>query len=77
MIIYILTIIFIIIGLLIITQFSNSNDKKIDATIINPTSSNTESYPIGDYGRYPYIEYEKRDRERRLYDSLTYDFYSV
>jgi len=34
-------------------------------------------YPEGDYGRYPFILYGKKDRERRLYDSLTYDFYSV
>lgn len=35
------------------------------------------NYPEGDYGKYPYILYEKRNREHRLYDSLTYDFYHV
>jgi len=34
-------------------------------------------YTEGDYGKYPFILYEKRDREKRLYDSLTYDFYHV
>lgn len=45
----------------------------IDAPQINDAIFYTE----GDYRKYPFIMYEKRKREKRLYDSLIYDFYNI
>jgi len=61
------------------TQYSDPNVENKQNMEIASNVNITEPlcYPEGDYGRYPFILYEKRDRERRLYDSLTYDFYRV
>ena len=73
----------LIIGLIIlilwIIMLQQNNPPKNKQNIIDNSNhsnmSDSLNYKEGDYGKYPYILYEKRDRERRLYDRLTYDFY--
>lgn len=70
----ILIIILIFIGWMTIFYEPIKENKKMIA-VPNTDSIKPTIYTQGDYGRYPFILYEKRDRERRLYDNLTYDFY--
>ncbi|ARF11501.1 hypothetical protein Klosneuvirus_1_358 [Klosneuvirus KNV1] len=79
MFLYIILIVLLgLIGWMIINRFSGPvEENKQMITISKSNPLDPVYYTEGDYGKYPFILYEKRKREQRLYDSLTYDFYHI